>query len=126
MKVNKKFVKIVCIFLLLLVTGLIISNNIFAWDMNINKYENHDAGRAGEAVTNVVGAVINLASTVGTGVAIVMLIVIGIQYMGAGPDGKANAKKDLSGYVLGAVILFGVSGILKLLQLFIEANVNDV
>ena len=72
------------------------------------------------------GAIINVASTIGAGVAIIMLVVIGIQYTTKGAEGKAEAKKDLTGYTIGAVILFGVSGILKLLQMFIDGNLNNI
>lgn len=126
MKMNKKFLKILITVLVLLVVGLIMSNNSLAWNMNLNSYENASGGRAGNTATSVVGALINLASTVGAGVAIIMLIVIGLQYVSKGAEGKAEAKKDLTGYIIGAIILFGVSGILKLLQMFVDANLNDV
>lgn len=127
MKKSKKIFKIVLAILLLLMVGLILSNNAFAsWDMHLDEYQQANAGRAGNKVTNIMGAVINLFSTVGAGVAIIMLIVIGIQYVSKGAEGKAEAKKDLTGYIIGAVILFGVSGILKLLQMFIDANLNNV
>lgn len=127
MKMNKKILlKIAIVMLMLLVVSLMINNNAFAWDMNLSSYENASGGRAGNTVTSVMGAVINMASTVGAGVAIIMLIVIGLQYVSKSAEGKAEAKKDITGYVIGAVILFGVSGILKLLQMFIDANLNNV
>lgn len=126
MKINKKILKVFVVVLLLLVVGLGICNNSFAWDMDLSGYENAKAGRAGNTMTSVVGAIINLATTVGAGIAIIMLIVIGIQYVSKGAEGKAEAKKDLTGYIIGAVLLFGVSGILKLLQMFIDANLNDI
>ena len=126
MRLNKKFFKVIILILVLLTIGLIISNNVFAWEMKLESYENADAGRAGNTATNFMGAFINLASTVGAGVAIIMLITIGIQYVSKGAEGKAEAKKDLTGYIVGAVILFGVSGLLKLLQMFIDANLNKV
>ena len=126
MKLNKKVLKIIIVMLLLLIAGLIISNNSLGWNMDLESYENAKAGRAGNTITNVVGAIVSLASTVGAGMAIIMLVVIGIQYVSRGAEGKAEAKKDLTGYIIGAVILFGVSGILKLLQMFIDANLNKI
>ena len=128
MKKRKIFLKVIFIILILLVVGLVINNNSFSWDMNLEQFEgeNGNAGRAGNTVTGIVGALINLMSTVGAGVAIIMLVVIGIQYVSKGAEGKAEAKKDLEGYVIGAVILFGVSGLLKLLKMFIDSNLNDV
>ena len=130
MKINKKILKVLIVILMLVVAGLFITNNSFAtWDMHIEDYDDADitsAGRAGNTITSIMGAVINLATIVGSGVAIIMLIVIGVQYVTKGADGKADAKKDLEGYVIGAVILFGVSGILKLLQMFIDSNLNKI
>ena len=127
MKKDKKIIKIILIVLLLLTVGLIISNNAFAsWNMDLESYDRDNAERAGNKITNVMGAVINMMSTIGAGIAIIMLIVIGIQYVSKGAEGKAEAKKDLTGYIIGAVILFGVSGILKILQMFINANLNNV
>ena len=126
MKKDKKIIKIILIVLLLLTVGLIISNNAFAsWNMDLESYDRDNAERAGNKITNIMGAIINMMSTVGAGIAIIMLIVIGIQYVSKGAEGKAEAKKDLTGYIIGAVILFGVSGILKILQMFINANLNN-
>lgn len=126
MKVKRNFLKVSISILVLLIIGLVISNNALAWQMNLSAYENASGGRAGNTATSIMGAVINVASTVGAGVAIIMLITIGIQYVSKGAEGKAEAKKDLTGYIIGAVILFGVSGILKLMQMFIDANLNDI
>ncbi|MBR1540343.1 MAG: hypothetical protein IJ629_04150 [Clostridia bacterium] len=101
------------------------------WDVSgeldkISQKAGEGGGRAGNTVTNVMGAAINIVSTVAAGVAIIMLVVLGIQYTSKGAEGKAEAKKDLTGYIIGAVLLFGTSGLLKLIQMFIDANLNNV
>ena len=127
LKINKKLLlKIIVVILMILAVGLMMSNRSFAWDMELEKYEDAKGGRAGNAATNVMAAIINLTSTGGAGIAIIMLVVIGVQYVSKGAEGKAEAKKDLTGYIVGAIILFGVSGILKLLQMFISSNLNDI
>lgn len=130
MKINKKLLKIVIIMLLLFMVGIMISNKVSAWEMvpMLNKIESKAEveGNTSNRVTNIMGGIINITSTVGAGIAIIMLVVIGISYITKSAEGKAEAKKDLTGYVIGAIILFGVSGILKILQMFIDANVNNV
>lgn len=130
MKINKKLLKIVIIMLLLFMVGIMISNKVSAWEMApmLNKIESKAEveGNTSNRVTNIMGGIINITSTVGAGIAIIMLVVIGISYITKSAEGKAEAKKDLTGYVIGAIILFGVSGILKILQMFIDANVNNV
>ncbi len=59
--------------------------------------------------------VISVLRVVGATVAIVMLLVIAMKYMTSAPGDKADIKKHAVAYVIGAVILFGVSGILGIL-----------
>ena len=125
MKINKGILKIFVIVLLVLTIYLIVSNSVFAWELPTDEFENKQAVNAEKSVTNVVGAALNIVSTVGAAVAIIMLVVIGIEYVTQGAEGKAEAKKDLFGYIVGAVILFGSSGILKLLQMFVVKNIDD-
>lgn len=61
------------------------------------------------------GIVISVLRVVGATVAIVMLLVIAMKYMTSAPGDKADIKKHAVAYVIGAVILFGVSGILGIL-----------
>ncbi len=128
MKINKKIIKAIISILILIMVGMILTNTVLAWDMTgtLGELENKHAENAEGKVTDIMGAVVNLISTIGAGVAIIMLVAIGIKYVTAGSEGKADAKKDLTGYVFGAVILFGISGILKIMQMFIDANINNV
>ena len=126
MKTMRKFFKIVIVIFVLTMIGLIITNNSLAWEMDLDSFENKNAGRTGNITTSVIGAIINIVSTVGAGIAIIMLVVFGIKYVSAGSEGKSEIKKAMTSYVIGAIILFGVSGILKILQMFIDANLNNV
>ena len=127
MKKCRKILKIVFIILIVISMWLLISNNAFAWNIDgkLESFNHADAGDVGKTVDRVMGAVIKLISTVGAGIAVIMLVVIGIQYVTKGAEGKAEAKKDLTGYIIGAVILFGISGILRLLNMFIDKNLNN-
>ena len=129
MKKKNIMLKIIAIILLLLVFSFaFINNNSFAWDVEekLKAIDNSStsSGEAGNKVTKLMGATINLVSTIAAGIAIIMLTIIGIKYVSNSTEAKADAKKDLPGYVIGAVILFGVSGLLRLLQMFIDANLN--
>ena len=125
MKKNK-LLKILLVFLILMMIGLMVQNNVFA-EWNFVQFDSDDvAPMTSATVTNVVGAIVNIVSIVSAGIAIIMLVVIGVKYVNAAPGGKAEVKKDLTGYIIGAVILFATTGILKLLQMFINANVNNI
>ena len=127
MKNKRVFFKILISIIIIAIFGIIFSNIALAWDPSslFNDFEDKHAVNTEGKVTNIMGGLINITSIVGAGIAIIMLIVIGIKYVSAAPEGKAEAKKDLTGYAIGAVILFATSGILQLLQVFIEANFNN-
>ena len=73
-------------------------------------------------VTNLtdqtMGTAISVARTVGIGAAITILMVIAVKYMLASPGDRADIKKNAVPFVIGAVVLFGASGILGLLAEF--------
>ena len=56
----------------------------------------------------------NIALQIGIGIAVIVGLVLGIQFMLAGVDGKADVKKVLIVYVVGCVVIFGAFGIWKL------------
>ena len=70
-------------------------------------------------------AVINIVSIAGAGIAIIMLIWLAIRYVNTyHPADKAEIKKQLPVYITGAVILFAASSILKIIQMFVDTNIN--
>ena len=88
-------------------------------------FDKRDESGASEAASNIIGMIINIAQVIGTGVAIVMLIVLAIQYIAASPEGKAEIKKNATIYVVGAVILFAASGILGIVRRFAVKSVGE-
>ena len=55
---------------------------------------------------------------VGTGLAVIGLIVLGIKYVYSAPNERADVKKYAIIYVVGAVLFFGAIGIVELLKGF--------
>lgn len=56
-------------------------------------------------------SIINVIATVGSGAAIITLIVLGIKYMLGSAEEKAEYKKTLLPYIIGAVFVFGASAL---------------
>lgn len=80
---------------------------------------------AGEDQTNIstkvqgrFGAIVNVIKIAAICVAIVMLLALAMKYMVAAPSEKAEIKKSATVYVVGAIVLFGVSGILAIIESF--------
>lgn len=71
-----------------------------------------------EKVNSVTGTVITVIRVVGICVAIVLLLTIAMKYMTAAPGDKADIKKSAIQYVVGAIVLFGVVGILGIISKF--------
>ena len=87
------------------------------------------------AVTTVFGSEIPSASTGATGgltgpvanilgivqyicyaAAVILLIMLGVKYMTASPDGKAEIKKSAVQYVVGAALVFAAGAILGIIK----------
>ena len=83
-----------------------------------------DNSGASNAVTNIIGSIINIAQIIGMGVAVIMLVVLAIQYISAAPEGKAEIKKNSTIYIVGAIILFSAAAILQIVKNFAESNVG--
>lgn len=80
---------------------------------------------AGEDQTNIstkvqgrFGAIANVVKIAAMCVAVVMLLALAMKYMVAAPSEKAEIKKSATVYVVGAIVLFGVSGILTIIEKF--------
>lgn len=126
MKKNK-VLKLLIIFILIVIVSLVFSTFSYSWTPQWEMLDDTSLAQdSTTAVTSIMGAVVNIISVIGAGIAIIMLVVLGIRYVTQSASGKAEVKKDVPSYVIGAVILFATSGILKLLQMFIDANVNSV
>lgn len=87
-----------------------------------------DAGQdstANTKVKEIVATIITIVRVVGVAVAIVMLLAVAMKYMTAAPGEKADIKKSAVVYVVGAVVLFAVTGILGLINTF-SSNISSV
>ena len=76
---------------------------------------NSDADKIAQTT---MGTAINIIRIVATGTAIIMLSYMGIKYITAAPNEKAEFKKSATGLIVGAVVLFATSGILGILADF--------
>ena len=66
--------------------------------------------------TNYAGYIFGAFQVVGYAIAVIMLAWLGIKYILASPDGKAEIKKQAFAYILGAVLLFAAGTIVGLVR----------
>ncbi len=67
-------------------------------------------------VSNVAGMVIYVIQIIAFTAAVIMLIFLGIKFLTASPEGKAEVKKSAVIYVVGAILLFAATGILGIVR----------
>ena len=76
-----------------------------------------DANAPGaDKIKKVSQTILGIVQVVAVAVAVIMLIILAIKYMTAAPGEKADVKKSLIIYVIGALILFAGAGILGWVQ----------
>lgn len=68
---------------------------------------------ASNSITGMGNQIIGIITTVGVVVAVVVLLVIGIKYMMGSASEKAEYKKTMIPYLVGAILIFGASAITK-------------
>ena len=110
-KIMKISVVLITILLVVFITNVEASGMIDQIQQNI-KTDTDAAKSATSFGKNIIGAI----QVVGVGIAIIMLLYIAMKYMIAAPSEKAEYKKTLISYTIGAVILFGAMGILELVK----------
>lgn len=64
--------------------------------------------------------VLTVVSNIGIAVSVIVLAILGIKYMLGSIEEKAEYKQDLIPYLVGALILFGITGFVKILMIIGE------
>ena len=64
-------------------------------------------------ITNVGGTIVDIITTIGIIVAVVVLLILGIKYLMGSASEKAEYKKTMIPYLVGAILIFGASAIAK-------------
>ncbi len=121
--------KIFVLFLLILITfsmlsSLFISNADYLDKMGEqleNPYNGEGSKEANSATTKLLTTLVVTVKIVAVAVAIIMLLVVAMKYMTSAPGEKAEIKKSAVVYVVGAIILFAITGILTIIQKFSTA-----
>lgn len=99
--------KIFSIIALTIILLLIASNLAFAVDPK--QYTGDTNNTSG--IKSVGQQIIGIVQVVGSLTAVVMLIVLGIKYMMGSTEEKAEYKKTLLPYVIGAILIFAASNL---------------
>lgn len=91
---------------------------VFAVDNPNDYFQPSTQGQTANNFKTASETIIGLVQIVGTAVAIIMLIWLGIKYVIAAPDEKAEIKKGAFIYVIAAIFIFAASNIVGIVAQF--------
>ena len=77
---------------------------------------NKDLGDAGTKIESVGSRVLTTISNVGIVLSVVRLGIIGLKYMIGSAEERAEYKKTLLPYIIGAFLIFGASTVAKIVK----------
>lgn len=108
----KKLSKIVTV-LLIIATILSAVSMVFASGVPAPEPK---PGGVTTGLQNTVGNVIGIVQFICYAAAIVLVVMLGVKFMTASPDGKAEIKKSAVIYIVGAVLVFAAGALLELVK----------
>lgn len=118
----KKFAKILTVVMSILVLLTITTNVMAATTANISPSNITGTTNANlEGITNIGNSIVAIITTIGIVVSVIVLIVLGIKYMLGSAEEKAEYKKTLLPYVIGAGLVFAASTIATIIFNFMQS-----
>ena len=84
-------------------------------DLNLDALEKEINNVKGTDTTDAVNKVLGIARMFIVSAAVIVVIMKGVSFMQAAPEGKAEIKKQMINIVVGGVILFGINGIVGII-----------
>ncbi len=84
---------------------------------DINEYKPNDISRTeASKIESIISTILSVITSIAMVVAIVMIAVLGFKYMIGSVEEKAEYKKDLIPYFVGAILVFGITAFIKILM----------
>ena len=132
MKKSNKMIKIIFLIMLLITMIFFMTNVVQATtdtdvtlDFNPDDWKPNDDQQIteGQATTGAIGAnrlmnignsIIGIIQIVGSFTSVIVLIIIGIRYMMGSVEERAEYKKAMTPYIIGAVMVFAITNILSI------------
>lgn len=105
----KKTVKIISTILIALFVVCAIANVALADDVDPKDFTGSQGNMNTANITKVGNQVIYLIRLIGTMISVGVLVILGVKYMTASPEGKADFKSTMIPYLVGAVLVFAAT-----------------
>lgn len=115
---NKKFIKIVSILLMVMMVISISVSSFAASGAGVEPSALLGTAPQDKSIQNVGNKIIGVLQTVGVVISVIVLIVLGIKYMMGSAEEKAEYKKTMMPYVIGAALIFAASALAQVIYGF--------
>lgn len=117
-----KVKKISVVIITLLMVVCIFNSVVYADNFDVDAFEEPgEVGNVKNLVNNTSKTIITTARIICVSIAIVILLFISMKYMVSAPGDRADIKKHAVHYIVSALILFGVTGILTIISNLADA-----
>ena len=114
---NKKIIKVITM-LVIMLTICAIAFNILAVDITPGEVTGADATAKVTGIDTLGNNIVKILQTVGVVLSVIILIVLGIKYMMGSAEEKAEYKKSMMPYVIGAALIFAASALAQVIYNF--------
>lgn len=112
-KMNKRKIISIALTILMILT---LTNNVFATAFDPEEWDPEPTVEAGGSFLERAGSALGWIRFIGIIVSVLALVIIGIKYMLASIDEKAEYKKTMIPYIIGCFMLMGVSILVGLIE----------
>lgn len=124
--------KVLIVFMIVLLCVSFASTYVFAEDeaaaaddwQSTTQFDGKKVDDVDNAAQKIVGSILSVVRIVGTGVSLIMIAFVAMKYMSSAPGDRAEIKKHAVIYVVGAIVLFGGSQLIGIIQEFAK-NINS-
>ncbi len=117
----KKISKIIAVLLIVMML-VAIGTNVFATVAGVSDPSTLTGKSVSgtEKITGIGNQIITILTIVGTVASVIVLIILGLKYMMGSAEEKAEYKKTMMPYVIGAALVFAASAIAGILYSFLS------
>ena len=117
----KKFTKVLSVLLVAMML-IAVGTNVFAAVSGVSNPSSltGQAVSGTDRITSIGNQLITILTIVGTVASVIVLIVLGLKYMMGSAEEKAEYKKTMMPYIIGAALVFAASAIAGILYSFLS------
>ena len=119
---NKKLLKVLTILLMVVMVACI---SVSSFALEPGDMAGNTSAQGTTEIQNVGNSVIGILQVVGIVLSVIVLIILGIKYMMGSAEEKAEYKKTMIPYLIGAILVFAASAIAGIIRSIATQGFNS-